>query len=86
MRLEPQLDQIKIVSLNHYFINHLLTVDCHKKILILIKIIIGYTDFLTQMLVNLKIKLVTKALRNEVRLNFQIDQKNNDLLILIKNF
>ena len=24
--------------------------------------------------------------RTEVRLNFQIDQKNNDLLILIKNF
>jgi hypothetical protein len=30
--------------------------------------------------------LVPKTLRIEVRLNFQIDQKNNDLLILIRNF
>jgi hypothetical protein len=33
-----------------------------------------------------KIKLITRNNKTEVRLNFQIDQKQNDLLILIKNF
>ena len=33
-----------------------------------------------------QIKLITRNNKTEVRLNFQIDQKRNDLLILIKNF
>ena len=33
-----------------------------------------------------QIKLVSKEKRTEVRLNYQIDQKENTLLILIKNF
>lgn len=33
-----------------------------------------------------QIKLITKNNRTEVRLNFQIDQKKNDLLFLIKKF
>jgi hypothetical protein len=33
-----------------------------------------------------QIKLITRNNKTEVRLNFQIDQKKNDLLILIKNF
>jgi hypothetical protein len=33
-----------------------------------------------------QIKLIHRNERTEVRLNFQIDQKNNNLLILIKNF
>ena len=33
-----------------------------------------------------QIKLINKNQRTEVRLNYQIDQKENTLLILIKNF
>jgi len=33
-----------------------------------------------------QIKLITRNNKTEVRLNFQIDQKQNELLILIKNF
>lgn len=33
-----------------------------------------------------QIKLITRDNHTEVRLNFQIDQKKNDLLVLIKNF
>jgi hypothetical protein len=33
-----------------------------------------------------QIKLITRKNKTEVRLNFQIDQKKKDLLILIKNF
>lgn len=33
-----------------------------------------------------QIKLITRNNKTEVRLNFQIDQKKNELLILIKNF
>ena len=33
-----------------------------------------------------QIKLISKDKRTEVRLNYQIDQKENTLLILIKNF
>ena len=33
-----------------------------------------------------QIKLISKKKRTEVRLNYQIDQKENTLLILIKNF
>lgn len=33
-----------------------------------------------------QIKLITRNKKTEVRLNFQIDQKKNDLLILIKHF
>ena len=33
-----------------------------------------------------QIKLIRKNNKTEVRLNFQIDQKKKDLLILIKNF
>jgi hypothetical protein len=33
-----------------------------------------------------QIKIISRNNRTEVRLNFQIDQKKNDLLILIKNF
>ena len=34
----------------------------------------------------MQIKLINKNQRTEVRLNYQIDQKENTLLILIKNF
>lgn len=83
IRSEKRLDQIKNnILLNPYFnmfsnfsINTNADLNNHW--------LTGFSDADA----SFQIKILTrKHRRPEVRLNFQIDQKNNDLLILIKNF
>lgn len=97
IRSEIKLDQIKkIVSLNPYFKSF---IDCtqaqKKKTQGEASRAKPATDFdlnnywlsgFSDADASFQIKLVPRTLRTEIRLNFQIDQKNNDLLILIKKF
>ena len=80
IRSQQKLDQIKnnILSnlyFNNFIINSNLDLNNHW--------LAGFSDADA----SFQIKLILRRnKKTEVRLNFQIDQKNNDLLILIRNF
>jgi len=82
IRSQNKLDQIKnnillnpyFKTLTHFSVNTDLNLNNHW--------LSGFSDADA----SFQIKLITRNQKTEVRLNFQIDQKKNDLLILIKNY
>ena len=80
----------KLCQINKNILNHKKFIDFSKKINFKLNFsdnlenhwLAGFTDADG----SFQIKIINRPNRTEIRLNFQIDQKKDDLLILIKNF
>ena len=83
IRSQQKLDQIKnnILSLPNF--NHFMNLCIPNNLNLNNHWLAGFSDAHASFQIKL---IVRRNKKTEVRLNFQIDQKNNDLLILIRNF
>ena len=79
IRSENKLRQITKNILSNSYFNSIINFTCNSDLDLNNYWLAGFSDADA----SFQIKLIT---RNNVRLNFQIDQKSNDVLILIKKF
>jgi hypothetical protein len=82
IRSQSKLDQIRNYILPNPFFKTFPSVTLNSDVNLNNYWLSGFSDANA----SFQIKLITRNHKTEVRLNFQIDQKRNDLLILIKNF
>jgi hypothetical protein len=83
IRSQQKLDQIKNNILSNPYFNNFINFFINNNSDLNNYWLAGFSDADA----SFQIKLILRRNeKTEVRLNFQIDQKNNDLLILIKNF
>ena len=92
IRSQQKLDQIKNNILSNPYFNNFINFFINNNSDLNNYWLAGFSDadasFQIKLITHLPVGAVGRGKngRTEVRLNFQIDQKNNDLLILIKNF
>lgn len=85
IRSQQKLDQIKNNIFSNPYFNNFINFINNSNYDLNNNWLAGFSDADA----SFQIKLITRSAtreKTEVRLNFQIDQKNNDLLILIRNF
>ena len=83
IRSQQKLDQIKNNILSNLYFNNFINFIINSNLDLNNHWLAGFSDADA----SFQIKLILRRnKKTEVRLNFQIDQKNNDLLILIRNF
>ena len=83
IRSQQKLDQIKNNILSNPYFNNFINFIINNNLDLNNYWLAGFSEADA----SFQIKLILRRNeKTEVRLNFQIDQKNNDLLILIKNF
>jgi hypothetical protein len=83
IRSQQKLDQIKNNILSNPYFNNFINFINNNNLDLNNHWLAGFSDADASFQIKL---ILRKNKKTEVRLNFQIDQKNNDLLILIKNF
>jgi hypothetical protein len=83
IRSQQKLDQIKNNILSNPYFNNFINFVINNNLDLNNHWLAGFSDADASFQIKL---ILRKNKKTEVRLNFQIDQKNNDLLILIKNF
>ena len=82
IRSENKLRQITKNILSNSYFNSIINFTCNSDLDLNNYWLAGFSDADA----SFQIKLITRNNKTEVRLNFQIDQKRNDVLILIKKF
>jgi LAGLIDADG endonuclease len=82
IRSQNKLDQIKNNLFSHSYFKPLTHFNVNTDINLNNYWLSGFSDADA----SFQIKLITRNQKTEVRLNFQIDQKKKDLLVLIKEF
>ena len=90
LRSTEKLNQIKDNILTHSYFKSIFSGEAKNTNLFSLNLNVDLNNYwlsgFSDADASFQIKLITKNHKTEVRLNFQIDQKRNDLLILIKNF
>lgn len=82
VKLELKIKLIKLNILSNSFCNSINNFSLNYDINLNKFLLSGFADADA----SFQIKVINRNNRIEVRLNFQIDQKKKDLLVLIKNF